>query len=202
MSFKKSVTHFYGEREISRNVVDRVNGRTDIYYFSEIVFLKDSGLFFMSTFDNEEMRKKFETVLRFLGDEGIGGDRHVGKGLFEVEIDEKFTLDQPENADSILNLSLYHPTADEIKNRLLNRSSYDIINRKGWITAPGFRTLRRQSLNMFLEGSIFSKLNKDDYGDIPMVAKKTEHLIDFNVYRYGKGFFVDCIYGDSHENPV
>lgn len=192
MGLKKGVSDFFEEREVSRNVVDRVTGCTDIFYFSEIVFLKESGLFFLANFRDEKLRRKFEAVLRFLGDEGIGSDRHVGKGQFEVKIDNDFTLRQPDNADSILNLSLYHPTPDEIQNHLLDWSSYDIINRKGWITMPGYLTLRKKSLNMFLEGSVFSNLNKKDYGDIPIVAGKTPGLIDFNVYRYGKGFFVSC----------
>ncbi len=199
MSLKKTVTEPFGEREISRNVVDRIIGSTDIFYFSEIVFKKDCGLFFMARFNDETLRKKFEAVLRFLGDEGIGSDRHVGKGQFEINIDEKFFINQPENADSILNLSLYHPTPEEIKKRLLHRSSYDIINRKGWITTIGYQMLRRKSMNMFLEGSVFSNLKKDDYGDIPVVAEKISGLLDFNVYRYGKGFFVGCNYGETHD---
>jgi CRISPR-associated protein Csm4 len=146
----------------------------------------------MATFKDETVRKKFETVMRFLGDEGIGGDRNVGKGLFEVEIIEDFSIQQPQQADSILNLSLYHPTREEIDKHLLQQSSYDIINRKGWITAPGYRDLRKKSLHMFREGSIFTNLNKSDYGDVPVVAEKTGNLIDFNVYRYGKGFFIGC----------
>ena len=192
LSLKQDVSDCFAEREISRNVIDRISGCTDIFHFAEIIFKEDSGLFFMVFFKDQNMRKKFETVLRFLGDEGIGGDRNVGKGLFEVESIENFNLRQPQNAASILNLSLYHPIREEINNHLLENSAYDMITRKGWITAPGYRNLRKKSINMFREGSIFSNLNKDDYGDIPVVAEKTQDLIDFNVYRYGKGFVIQC----------
>jgi CRISPR-associated protein Csm4 len=192
ISLKQDVSDCFAEREISRNAIDRVSGCTDIFHFSELVFKEDSGLFFMATFKDKGARKKFETVLRFLGDEGLGGDRNVGKGLFEVEIVENFCLEQPPNSGSILNLSLYHPTREEIENHLLDQSAYDITTRKGWITAPGCRNLRKKSLTMFREGSIFNNLNKEDYGDIPVVAEKTGDLIHFNVYRYGKGFFIGC----------
>jgi CRISPR-associated protein Csm4 len=198
-SLKSSVSDFFIEREISRNLIDRVTGATEIFYFSEIVFKKNSGLFFLADFNDEIIKKKFTAVLRFLGDEGIGSDRHVGKGLFEVEIKNDFTLNQPESSDSILNLSLYCPTPREIENKLLDGSAYDIIKRSGWITAPGYGSLRKKSFNMFLEGSVFSCLKKEDYGNIPIVLEKQKNLIPFNVYRSGKGFMIKCIHGETHD---
>ncbi|MGE5341732.1 MAG: type III-A CRISPR-associated RAMP protein Csm4 [Candidatus Omnitrophota bacterium] len=195
MGLKKDVSDCFMEQEISRNAIDRVTGATDIFYFSEIVFREDSGLFFMASFKDNGIRKQFEAVLRFLGDQGIGGDRNVGKGFFEVDVVEDFNIQQPENPDSILNLSLYHPLKEEIDNHLLQNSSYDIIKRRGWVTMPGYQTLRKKSLNMFIEGSIFLNLNRADYGDIPVVGEKKEGLLDFNLYRYGKGFFVGCLDG-------
>jgi CRISPR type III-A-associated RAMP protein Csm4 len=198
----KKVSDFFIEREISRNVIDRISGATDIFYFSEIVFMENSGLFFLADFKDHSIEKKFTAVLRFLGDEGIGSDRRSGKGLFKVEIDNDFTLNQPGNGNAVLNLSLYHPSPDEIKNKLLQDSAYDIVKRTGWVTAPGFGNLRKSSFNMFLEGSVFSNLGKEDYGDITVILEKQEKLIPFNVYRCGKGFMISCIHGDNHDERV
>ncbi len=202
MSLKDNVSDFFIEREIPRNLIDRVTGATDIFYFSEMVFRKNSGLFFLANIQDETIKKKFTAVLRYLGDEGIGSDRHVGKGLFKVEKDNDFTLNQPDDGNCVLNLSLYHPTADEIKNNLLSGSAYDIIKRTGWVTAPGYGSLRKSSFNMFLEGSVFSRLEKEDYGDIPVILEKQENLIPFNVYRCGKGFMIKCVHGESHDQRI
>jgi len=196
LGLKKDIADFFSEVEIARNVIDRISGKTDIFYFSELHFRENSGLYFLADFADETTRKKFTAVLRFLGDEGIGGDRHVGKGLFDLQVSESFTLNQPTDGDSLLNLSLYHPTRQEIDSRLLDRSAYEIINRKGWITAPGHANLRKRSLNMFLEGSVFSDIEEQDYGDIQLVAEKGP-LLPFNVFRYGKGFMVKCRYTDG-----
>lgn len=204
ISLNKSVADMFEEREISRNTIDRITGCTTIFYFSEIMFQEDSGLFFIVRFklSDKETRKKFETILRFLCDVGIGGDRNVGKGLFQLQIIENFSIKEPQLTNSILNLSLFHPTPVEIQNQLLKSSSYEIINRRGWITSPPYQTLRKKSVNMFREGSIFPDLNKEDYGDIPIVAHRLQGLIDFNVYRYGKGFFVHCKNGSSNEKTI
>jgi CRISPR-associated protein Csm4 len=186
------------EREMGRNMIDRVTGQTDIFYFSEISFLPNAGLFFLAHFIDDNIRKKFEATLRLLGDEGIGSDRSVGKGLFSVEVIDDFPLAQPANPNSFLTLSLYHPTEEEIKSDLLKRSAYHLVSRGGWITAPGFRSLRRQSLNMFLEGSVFSALEQGSYGDIPVVAGKIDGMLDFDVYRYGKAFALHCIMGEDN----
>ena len=70
----------FTEREIPRVSIDRATFSSEIFYFSEIIFEKDSGLFFLVKFNEEGFRSKFETVLRLLCDEGIGGDKKVGKG--------------------------------------------------------------------------------------------------------------------------
>jgi len=179
----------FKEKEIPRVMIDRVSNSSDIFHFSEIIFEEDSGLFFLAKFLKEAMQKKFEVVLRLLGDEGLGGDKRLGKGLFAVEKRNNFQILIPEYADRILNLSLYHPTEEEIKAGLLSNASYALITRKGWIHSQGAMSLRRQSVRMFKEGSVFNRLNKEVYGDCPIVLEKnTENGLSHNIYRYGIGF--------------
>lgn len=196
-SSEKAAVDFMNEREIPRNLVDRLTSQTDIFYFSELVFEGKSGLFFLADIAAAPLRKKFEAVLRLLGDEGLGGDRHVGKGQFSVEAVENFKLEEPGKADAVMTLSLFHPTADEVAKGLLTRSAYDVIKRDGWVTAQGFRSLRRRSLNMFIEGSVFKDLKKTAYGDVPVVLGKDETPASFDIYRYGRGFCVMCCLGEN-----
>ncbi len=179
----------FKKREVPRVTIDRVSNSSDIFYFSEIIFEKDSGLFFLVKFLSEGVQRKFEAILRLLGDEGVGGDKRLGRGIFSVEKKTDFQLSVPDHADGILNLSLYHPTEEEIKENLLNNASYALITRKGWIHSLGAMSLRRQSIRMLKEGSAFNCLNKQLYGDCPIVLEKDiDNGLSHNIYRYGIGF--------------
>lgn len=181
----------FKEREVPRVTIDRATNSSDIFYFSEILFEKDSGLFFLVKFLNEKLQKKFEVVLRLLGDEGIGGDKHLGKGLFTAKKEPDFQMLIPENRNGIINLSLYHPTEEEINAGIMKDASYKLITRKGWIHSIGAMSLRRQSVRMFQECSTFISLRKKYYGDCPLVLEKNVDIgLSHNIYRYGLGFFL------------
>lgn len=179
----------FGEREVPRVTIDRASNASDIFYFSEIVFEKDSGLFFLANFLKEEMREKFEAVLSLVGDEGIGGDKRLGKGLFTVKTEEGFQISTPQDGNGVINLSLYHPKQEEIASGMLEGASYNLITRKGWIHSIGAMSLRRRSVRMFQEGSVFNSLGKEHYGDCPLVLGENINIgLSHNVYRYGLGF--------------
>ena len=155
-------------------VVDRLTNSTQIFYKTEVFFAKDAGLFFLANV-REDLLQKFEAVLRFLGDEGIGADRTIGKGLFEIEEIKKFSLSTAEESNSFYSLSLYSLTESEFNSILPNESFYELEVRKGWVFN---NTLRRKALRVFTEGSVFKfnsstlptgciqkVLNKDEYPD-------------------------------------
>jgi CRISPR-associated protein Csm4 len=181
-------------REVPRVTIDRATSSSEIFYFSEIIFEKDSGLFFLAEFKDKEFRSKFETILRLLGDEGIGGDKRVGKGMFSLQIDEEFSLSIPQNADSFLTLSLYYPREDEFNSGLLKGASYELVSRKGWLHVGGAMSLKRREIKMFSEGSVFSSLDRPDYGANPCVLEKDETIgLAHNIYRYGMSFYLPII---------
>jgi len=157
-------------------VLDRISNSTQIFYKTEVYFSNkpQAGLFFIADV-REELLPKFETVLRFLGDEGIGADRTIGKGLFEVEEIKNFSLSAFKESNSFYLLSLYSPNATEFTSIFPKESFYNFEIRRGWVSN---NTLRRKSLRMFTEGSVIKikdnllpkgmihkVLNKDDYPD-------------------------------------
>jgi len=195
-SFNKNNDILFAERELPRVAIDRNTNSSEIFYFSEIVFEKDSGLFFLARFINKGIRQKFEAVLRLLGDEGIGGDKRMGKGLFSLDIQEDFHILFPENADGFLTLSLYYPQESEFNGGVLNNASYNLISRKGWLHAPGAMTLRRKEIRTFTEGSVFNATGKEIYGTSPCVLEKNENLgLMHNIYRYGIAFNLPMVRG-------
>jgi CRISPR-associated protein Csm4 len=181
----------FSQREVPRVKIDRLTNSSDIFYFSEIVFEKDSGLFFLAKFNGDEIKKKFETILRLLGDEGIGSDKRVGKGLFILQGAFDFSFLCLKEARHFLTLSLYHPTKEEIELGILNQASYELLARYGWIHSFGAMSLRRQWVRMFKEGSVFQRVKQSQYGDNPIVQKRDETIgLLHNIYRYGLCFDV------------
>jgi len=189
-------TQIFKESEIPRVTIDRATSSSEIFYFSEITFEEDAGLFFLTKFKNKEIRSKFESVLRLLGDEGIGGDKRIGKGIFSVQIDEEFNLSIPQDADGFLTLSLYYPKEDEFNNGILINASYNLLPRKGWLHVKGAMSFKRKEVKMFEEGSVFHSIGQPNYGINPCVLEKDENIeLNHNVYRYGMAFNLPIIRG-------
>ena len=86
-------------------------------------------------------------------DEGIGGYRSAGKGCFEQPRLEDVVIAVPEKPDGWLSLSLFHPTGTELDG--LGDGFYDLLTRSGYVYSPDNRSLRRKTVRMFDEGSVF-----------------------------------------------
>jgi CRISPR-associated protein Csm4 len=180
--------------ERPRITTDRTTQAAEIYHFSEVHFNEDGGLFFLADFDGDaKFKKQFESYLRLLGDEGIGADGTVGKGFFEIAVDENVEIKTPDDANAFLMLSLYNPLEKEVPKILPKVSSYEILTRRGWASAPGIATWRRRSLRMFGEGSVLRfENNEKPVGNIPPVLKTSdkvgEVVPNHDVWRYGRAF--------------
>jgi CRISPR-associated protein Csm4 len=180
-------------------IVDRISNSTQIFYKTEVYFGKDAGLFFLANVKNE-LINKFESVLRFIGDEGIGADRTIGKGLFEVEEIKDFSLKSTAAPDSYYSLSLYSPSEKEFNAILPKESFYEFDIRKGWLSN---NTLRRKSLRMFAEGSIIKfNTNLDPKGSIQLVLSKDDYpdYLQNNIYRSGQAMFIPFLGGINGNN--
>jgi CRISPR-associated protein Csm4 len=177
-------------------VLDRVTNQTQIFYKTEVYFSKNAGLFFLADINNDVLMK-FETVLRFLGDEGIGADRTIGKGLFEVEVIDNFSIAATEKFDSFYALSLYSPTKEEFYKIEPEKSFYDFEVRKGWISN---NTLRRKSLRMFTEGSVLKfKEEITPNGNVHKLLEKEDYpeYLSYDIFRSGQGLFLTIV-GESN----
>ncbi len=150
-----------------RTPVNRITNESSIFTIEEMFFNQKAGFYFIAEFIDMEIKDKFETVLRLLGDTGIGADRSYGKGIFEIKEIRKISFPDIANSKHFLTLSLYHPQADEIPT-ILEDSRYNIVKRQGWIAKRGIDNYRKKSVNFFSEGSIFKKItDKNIYGDSP-----------------------------------
>jgi len=169
---KESKEFVWKEIERPRVTIDRKTSSSEIYYFGEVVFM--DKLYFLVDLRDEKYKKEIETTVRVLGDEGIGGDRTYGRGLFrmirevnEIEFDE---IDSPWHVI----LSMFYPTKEDLKGL---KGYFELVERGGWVYSIDGRSKRRKFIRMFVDGSVF---NKKVIGSMVKVAEDRHP-----VYRYG-----------------
>lgn len=162
--------------------LDRENMTSGIYFRSALFFRKESGLFFLLRLFEEDLVDKIKGTIKFLGDMGIGGERSLGYGHFELLSFEETNLFPPPNDSSpILTLSLVVPSKEDDLD--LSTSYYKLVLRGGWTTSPFYpKQMRKKRIWMLGEGSVFPKPIKGQMLDI------TPEGFPHRVYRYALAF--------------
>lgn len=154
-------------------------------YTNEVL---EDGLFFLC---HDKTEGKLEAVLRLLSHWGIGGNKTIGKGIFELRIEE-IELMEPQNANAMINLSLYHPTQEELKyyksqNLLFH---YQLEMRKGYYGKEMIENkYEKKPLFYFKEGSLFPLLEKEYYGKNVIELEK--------IHRYGMPLMIKIFVSNS-----
>ncbi|MCD6513519.1 MAG: type III-A CRISPR-associated RAMP protein Csm4 [Candidatus Odinarchaeota archaeon] len=181
----------------SHNTLDRYGCGSLIYFTGSVSFSKESGLYFLVKFYDNSFKKKFYSTLNLLSDDGIGGNRSIGHGIFRyttVSLDLKV----PENSKYVVTLSRYIPTRDEIKKlcQSLDHPLFELVRIGGFVQSPYTKLgIRRPTINMISEGSLlpFSK-------DIDLLGKTVElaNIGIHKVVRYGYAFLVGISYGTEN----
>jgi CRISPR-associated protein Csm4 len=98
---------------LQRVTIPRGDGQdADPFYFDWTYFNHVGGLYFFVDAKPEVIEEIVE-LSKLLGEAGLGTDRNVGGGKFEVEI-EKIEIQENPKSNATLILSLYVPTKDEI----------------------------------------------------------------------------------------
>jgi len=175
-------------RELLPSVVlDRTNLNSGIYHRAALFFPKEGGLFFLLRLYEEVLEEKIRGALRLLGDMGIGGERSLGYGHFQIlSFEEASLFPLPADSSPILTLSLTLPSPQD--EPLLSASYYQLVLRGGWtssLLSP--RQARRKRVRMLGEGSVFPKAIKGQLLDL------TPDGFPHKVYRYALTFPVEVI---------
>ena len=139
-----------------RVTLDRQSSASEIWHVGGVKFHEGCGLWFGAKFDTEETQTQIETLLRVLGDTGIGGERSAGYGLFGLH-SEPAESESESKADRFVTLSPICPQdADELDALIQGDVAYALEERSGWIGSAEGSGLRRQQIWMFGEGSVLS----------------------------------------------
>jgi len=171
------------EEERPRLAMERASNHaaeSQLFNFSRIWFHEKGGLYFLAKFDTEDDRRRFEMLLSWLGDSGIGADRSNGNGCFTWEEGDNPGLQWAANETAIA-LSLVNPSPADCQTGWLQNAAYKLVSRGGWIGSTG---KRKQRLRMFAEGSVFKQRLQGRMVDVS--GEYAKHKI----YRDGRGFFV------------
>lgn len=166
-------------------------GDTQIYYIERLFFREQSGLFCLAHFDNDDIKNKVFAALRFLQDEGLGTDKHVGNGLFEFSYESFEDFKTPNPSEYSVSLSLFCPDSKvQLQGMLDDKAAFDTIKRGGWITEEGYLTYRKKSIYMFTEGSIFKSDNTTKGKTVDLKPESTPKEIAHPIYRVGRSLFL------------
>jgi len=179
--YEKSISFF----TTPKVQIDRIYAKSNPYYCGEVWFDQEAGLYFLIQINNEEFRPLLTQALNLLGEEGLGGERSSGYGQFKViEWRKKIEIKTPEKSNSYLVLSLFYPDKDTIKP--IDKASYNLIERKGWIFSASIKKqTRRKIVRMFTEGSVFMNKPAGYLVDLTPTGWN-EH----SIFRYGLAFSI------------
>lgn len=191
----------WGKNETCKSVYkSQVNQRVSVprmdnqdaepFYFDWKFFNYDAGLYCI-TDASGELLKEITSLFTILGNSGLGTDRSIGGGKFQVETNS-ISITSPKDSDAIILLSLYIPNEEEISSLNLKESKYNILLRGGFISGSQeveLRHLRKKSIYMFDKGSVFKTIK-------PLIGKTVDLKPQWNdekmhsVYRSGRPFYL------------
>ncbi|OLP19173.1 type III-A CRISPR-associated RAMP protein Csm4 [Leptolyngbya sp. 'hensonii'] len=186
----------FEKHKLPKVAIDRTTSATNFYHTGFVHYQSEqngnrvkslSGLYFLLHLPeaNSALEEELHTTLNFLGEEGLGGERSSGAGRFEAE-----WLDLPSQWNDLITipeanrhslLSVFWDDAITAKSSLFQEASYELQERGGWITSPfSGRQQRRKSVQMFVEGSVFSDKPQGKLADVT-----PENFNTHKIYRSG-----------------
>lgn len=182
--------------EAPRVGLDRRNNHPGERYFqfTQVYFEPTASFFFLVKIDREALWPRLKATWQLLSDEGLGGDRSVGKGLFYPPEFCEVSLDLPKRRDAQVLLSLYYPDSTELP--ALHDGFYEFIERKGYMYSPEVQSLRRQAVRLLRAGSVIpgSKALSGKLVDVTPGA-----FSGHRVYRFGIPLTIPChLKGGNH----
>lgn len=156
------------------------NSGSEIWHVQTVQFNGNCGLWFAAQFDSDETKHKIETLLRVLGDTGIGGERNAGYGAFDF--DPAFVeIPEAQDCNQFMTLSPICPkSVDQLEHLLKGNVAYTLTPSSGWVSTPGTVT-RRKQVSMFAEGSVLHTSDTQIGRFVDLRPDNWEHP----VYRYG-----------------
>ncbi len=160
---------------VPRVTIDRVNSASNIFHAGKVEFAQECGLWFgiqwrspEARFGSRRFQDAFNLALNMLSDDGLGGERTTGYGMFTFSQGDVIRLADPQQGGLMYLVSRYHPREEEIQPVLADpRSAYHLEKVGGWLRTFGSAAQRRKRLFLLGEGGL-----------IPMLPEVAGDLVD------------------------
>lgn len=172
--------------------ISRADNAANIYYLGAIAFSSSAGLFFLLDCENQNLYDDYiVSALKFLQDDGIGGKRTWGFGLFEYEQDT-ITLNVPDNDDWVVTLSPILPSYPK------NMKAWHFVKRGGYVYSKNLNIqLKKPKYLLLGEGSIVAKEERGLLLDLREKSKIIKNCVKHPVYVNGKCFPLPVIVNEG-----
>ena len=189
--------------------IDRKTGESKPFTWEKLSFLTPSyhvfegsqrrhyslipGFYFLLDLSKlpPEMSLKIKTAISLMKDEGIGGRRSTGSGLFdEVEFKQLDDVDslnhifESSESNLFMNISLVYPNHVDLK----NLKYFNLFNRSGYVFSSVSKSQRFQDVTFLEEGSIFAQKIR---GSLVQVASGEFQEKFHDVFKNGIGFYLN-----------
>jgi CRISPR-associated protein Csm4 len=189
---------------MQRVTIPRDGSDAKPFYMDRLFFGENAGMFFLIDFHNETYKQQVLNALTLLGENGFGTDRNVGNGNFSYEqATVELTLPESTKATMQMNLSLYCPEEKTEFPKIISKedtkTAYSLVKRGGWLANPQedkHRSLRKKSIYMFAEGSVFNVAETSLKLKGKLVNLKPEGDVFTNphpIWRDGRAIFVPIL---------
>ena len=182
---------------VPRVTVDRVSSASIIFHAGRTSFSEGCGLWFGVAWQDAERQVgsntyagAWERILAALGEDGLGGERSVGYGVFTWRHGDDLTLPDATPDKPAILLCRYHPRADELPHVLVHeQAAYRLTSVAGWLRTPDGASQRRRRLYLLDEGSTIAWPGNPagDVVDVRPVFEAEAGILPHPVYRYGLG---------------
>lgn len=176
--------------EIQRVMIPRDGASDAVPYFFEFKYYAPNAGLYCITDAKGALFDEIVNLFVHLGEQGIGSDKNVGCGHFEVE-PGTIEIADAESSDKLM-LSMYIPTREELGAIELERSNYQLLLRGGYMAGSeneDNRQLLKKAVYMIESSSV---LHCDQALRGRIVNLKNE-LSSHAVYRSGKAFYLPII---------
>ncbi|RLT34944.1 MAG: hypothetical protein DWI57_15990, partial [Chloroflexi bacterium] len=148
-----------------RVTVDRIGSASNIFHAGHTHFAAGCGLWFgvewrqpaqnMTAVGASGYRDGLTKALAVLGDEGLGGERSAGYGVFTTTPGEALDLPDPTPGGVAWLLSRYLPTPAELSVTLGHaQAAYQMTRVGGWVRSLDGADQRRKQVMLLNEGSL------------------------------------------------
>lgn len=185
----------WASTRVPRVTVDRISSTSTIFHAGRTTFSPGCGLWFGVVWLDPErrigeipFREAWARAFRTLAEDGIGGERSVGYGIFEWREGTPFVLPETTPNRPAVLLSRYHPRPEELPQALNGENvAYRLTSVAGWLRSPDGAAQRRKRVYLLDAGSTIAwpGLPAGNVVDVRPDYPAAEGSLPHPVYRYG-----------------